>query len=523
MEVRFKQEFKKLKNRILIFGLLLFLACVGLSVIWQKSIKEELAVQATKLLGRNISAFEMREAIAALNGIQTDSFHSISYFGPNEEKIISLPPLVEETKFINQSVFYKFMYGEVVGRLYWDESKKDRMMGSISFIYPRFGLTLYAIAIWLIIALWLWNFLAKSQVKIQKNIDDEFKTQQALFLASLTKKIKHDIRSPLSVLEALIEEKPKDEKWFLEQCSLSIKRINEIISEVDQHQSGVVREKQSLKALHEINPLALQIVNEKRLVHRNQITYEFDGTMCFTDIDGGKLKATLSNLLDNAIEASHTLGAIKLKVTSDDVLTNIQVIDEGRGIPNVMIPELCSEGFTFGKAKGSGLGLFYAKKLVEEAGGNIQIDSLEGVGTTVTLFIPKKKTPIWALSKINVHDFSFIHVCDDQCYIRDLWKMRLESLGFKGEVFYFSSGEELLESASVNDNSLYLIDYHMGDNNLRGIDLIKQIERPHNSILVTGHFDDARIQYLCSEVGCKLLAKDQIANFGLQESYPSQS
>jgi len=513
MPANFQQEFKQLQKKIFGFGFLLFLACLGLSVIWQKSIKEELAEQATKLLGRSISTLAMRETIAAINGIQPNSFHSITYFGPNGEKVITLPPTIEKG-YKSKNLWNDLVYADIAGDLYWDGSNREHIMGSIHFIYNRFGLAPYAIVIWFFIALWLWYFLSRSQIKIQKNMDIEFETQQALFLASLTKKIKHDIRSPLSVLEALFEEKPKDEKWFLEQGSLSIKRINEIISEVDKNKSGVYREKQNLEALYEVKYLAQQIVNEKLLLRQNHIECIFDEAICYTRIDGGKLKATLSNLLDNAIEASQSKDQIQLKISSDDSLIMIQVMDQGIGISSENLPKLCTEGFTYGKSHGSGLGLFYAKKLIEDYGGNIQIESIEGKGTTITLLIPKITTPSWALGLVNIHEYHSIVICDDQSYIRDLWKMRIQSLDYKGKSYFFSSGEELEGSELLLKDSLYLIDYDLGADKLRGTELIKKYLNPNHSFLVTGHFDDAKIQNQCSEIGCKLLAKDQISNFG---------
>jgi CheY-like chemotaxis protein len=389
----------------------------------------------------------------------------------------------------------------------------DRVKGSILFVYPRFGLALYAIAVWLVIAIWLTYFLSQSQLRIQNNIEVDFKNQQALFLASLMKKIKHDIRSPLSVLEALIEDKPKDEKWFQEQCLLALKRINEIISESDQHKSGIYLTEQKRQSLFEIKSLAQQIITEKHLLIDNVIECEFDLTPCFTKIDAGKLKATLSNILDNAIQASEEKSKIKLKIETDETLTIIQVIDSGKGIPSHILPKLCSEGFTHGKSNGSGLGLYYAKKLVEGIGGNIQIESTEGFGTTVTLLIPKIETPSWSFEKIDIHQYKSVIICDDQDYIRDLWKMRLKDLGFNGEISFFKNGEELLAENATFGSPLYLIDYDMGKENIRGIELIKRLNHPLNSILVTGHYDDSKIQNLCSEVGCKLLAKDQIARF----------
>ncbi len=92
--------------------------------------------------------------------------------------------------------------------------------------------------------------------------------------------------------------------------------------------------------------------------------------------------------------------------------------------------------------------------------------------------------------------------------------MRLQSLDYKGKSYFFSSGEELEGSDFPIKDSLFLIDYDLGAYKLRGNELIKMYLNPSHSLLVTGHFDDAKIQTLCTEIGCKLLAKDQISSFG---------
>lgn len=96
-----------------------------------------------------------------------------------------------------------------------------------------------------------------------------------------------------------------------------------------------------------------------------------------------------------------------------------------------------------------------------------------------------------------------------------MWKKRLLSLDYKGESYFFSSVEELQSSDLPFKDSLYLIDYDLGTDKLRGTELIKKYLNPSHSFLVTGHFDDPKIQNLCVEIGCKLLAKDQISSFGV--------
>ena len=70
----------------------------------------------------------------------------------------------------------------------------------------------------------------------------------------------------------------------------------------------------------------------------------------------------------------------------------LRVRDEGhRLFPAIDLPRIfdrATRAANVGKRKGTGLGLSFAKRLVELAGGTIQIASVEGLGTTVEVFFP---------------------------------------------------------------------------------------------------------------------------------------
>jgi two-component system nitrogen regulation sensor histidine kinase GlnL len=63
------------------------------------------------------------------------------------------------------------------------------------------------------------------------------------------------------------------------------------------------------------------------------------------------------------------------------------VIDEGGGIPAAVRPRIFDPFFTT-KDRGLGLGLALCHRILEEHRGAIQVDSVEGRGTTVTCFLP---------------------------------------------------------------------------------------------------------------------------------------
>jgi len=99
------------------------------------------------------------------------------------------------------------------------------------------------------------------------------------------------------------------------------------------------------------------------------------------------LERAIKNILTNAIEAVNGKGKIKVATRRDNNSIFIKFSDSGPGIPPERLKNIF-EDFTTTKRKGLGLGLATARKLVEEIGGRIGIDSQPGQGTKVKLIFP---------------------------------------------------------------------------------------------------------------------------------------
>jgi signal transduction histidine kinase len=111
--------------------------------------------------------------------------------------------------------------------------------------------------------------------------------------------------------------------------------------------------------------------------------------------DEDKVKQLLFILLDNARKYSEESITVEAGITGDDAF--IRVIDRGIGIPKEELGQVFERFYRVDKARsrairedegGAGLGLSLAKEIAEAIGVRIEIDSIEGVGTTVKLGIP---------------------------------------------------------------------------------------------------------------------------------------
>ncbi len=100
------------------------------------------------------------------------------------------------------------------------------------------------------------------------------------------------------------------------------------------------------------------------------------------------------NLISNAVKYTPEGGAIRVELSYDDDKIIGQVSDTGIGISQQDLPRLFTEFFRAENAKklglpGTGLGLVIAKRVVEGAGGQLQVDSTIGKGSTFTFTLPR--------------------------------------------------------------------------------------------------------------------------------------
>lgn len=115
--------------------------------------------------------------------------------------------------------------------------------------------------------------------------------------------------------------------------------------------------------------------------------------------DRGHFDRMLANLLDNAIRFTRRGGEIRLGAWTAEKGVVIEVTDTGTGMPAEQLTRL-SEPFALPDHTcardhdGIGLGIAIARAIAERSGGKLAIDSLEGVGTTVAIYLPMEARPI---------------------------------------------------------------------------------------------------------------------------------
>ena len=137
---------------------------------------------------------------------------------------------------------------------------------------------------------------------------------------------------------------------------------------------------------------AVKVVDE--MAKKGAVAIEVVTTGRDIECDKERLVQVIVNFLSNAIKFSKAGQTVTVRALLHDQEIEIQVVDQGRGMPADFIAnrlfQLYSQADADDKVKrgGTGLGLYIAKKIVEEHSGQIGANSVEGAGSTFWFRVP---------------------------------------------------------------------------------------------------------------------------------------
>jgi two-component system, sporulation sensor kinase E len=106
--------------------------------------------------------------------------------------------------------------------------------------------------------------------------------------------------------------------------------------------------------------------------------------------DVAQLKQVFFNVLKNALQAMSDGGLITVECRASNDFVEIHFTDTGKGISQENLGRILEPYFTT-RAGGTGLGLLIVERIVRAHGGEIGIESEEGVGTTVSVRLPRRE------------------------------------------------------------------------------------------------------------------------------------
>ncbi len=211
----------------------------------------------------------------------------------------------------------------------------------------------------------------------------------------------HDLRTPLTTMTMAAsmllerEDLPDEASRFVVMIERAARRMTEMIGTLLDF-TRVRVSGQPLPVTRSPNDVAdvvRELVEESRAAWRGwAIELEVTGNTEH-EIDAARITQALSNLLTNAVAYGDSNQPIRLSVDGDDDAVVIRVHNEGRAIPEWLLPVLF-DPFVRGQPDvvsphGLGLGLFVVKQIVLSHGGTITVESSERAGTTFTIRLPR--------------------------------------------------------------------------------------------------------------------------------------
>ena len=220
-----------------------------------------------------------------------------------------------------------------------------------------------------------------------------FTTQQR-FLADVS----HELRTPLTVIKGnveLIRKIGEADEESLSSIEDEADRLTRLVGDLlleTQAESG----KLPLSfAPVELDTLLLEVFKEMRVLARERVQMkitEIDQIQVRGDRD--RLKQVLINLVSNAVNYTPRGGDVTLGLARAGEQARLIVHDTGKGISKEDIPHIFERFYrgeqsrTRSKLSGFGLGLSIAYWIVNLHGGNIEVDSPDGKGTTFCIWLP---------------------------------------------------------------------------------------------------------------------------------------
>ncbi len=137
------------------------------------------------------------------------------------------------------------------------------------------------------------------------------------------------------------------------------------------------------------------IAQVQQSTDRHRLTLSTSHSPLLAHLDGGRIEQVLANLLTNAIKYSPAGGPVEVTLRAEierqEALISIR--DQGIGIPQAEQAHLfgrfvrATNGQAYG-ISGTGLGLYLCRELVEQHGGHIWFESIEGAGSTFSIRLP---------------------------------------------------------------------------------------------------------------------------------------
>lgn len=243
--------------------------------------------------------------------------------------------------------------------------------------------------------------IVKSQIfNILKNkkAQELISSNKESFLATVAHDLKTPIRAGINALNLLLEENlgeledPQQE--IVEDILNSTRFMQDMVDNIlckNKIENDKITLRKTSHSVKELVEHCIELTKHIVAPKQQQIELTSDVENTFLLMDFLEMKRAMHNLIANASEYSPIGGKILIKIFNNEDKMGFFVQDFGHGIDLENQEDVFSQYMSFAKKYkrvGSGLGLYITKKIVEEHGGEIFLNSQVGFGTKITVLLP---------------------------------------------------------------------------------------------------------------------------------------
>jgi signal transduction histidine kinase len=210
----------------------------------------------------------------------------------------------------------------------------------------------------------------------------------------------HELRTPLNALRSRLEvtlEQPRDAEEVRKALAETAQEVEGLAHVVNsmmrlaQSETGLAPEQKIpvdlSSLLHEVSDFFAPLAEEAEVTLELQV-----GSGVEIPGDPAWLHELFANLLDNAIKYTPAGGRVQVRLSSEEGILSVEVADDGVGIEASDLPSIFQPFHRVGnrsEAPGVGLGLPIAREIARAHGGELQVESRIGEGTTLTVRLPE--------------------------------------------------------------------------------------------------------------------------------------
>jgi len=335
------------------------------------------------------------------------------------------------------------------------------------------------------------------ETQFQELQDQLFQAQKMEIIGTLAAGVAHDFNNLLQVIRGnnglVLLQLPADStlRPYAEQVNLATFRAADITKQLLSF-SRDSKEKDTVLDLNEVVDEAAHLVRRSLRGHINLEIKLGPGPLPIR-VDSTRCNQALLNLCVNAQDAMPDGGQITIRSEAlrltreqaeghggalDQEFARCSVTDTGTGIPRELLQRIFDPFFTTKeKGKGTGLGLAIVKRVVEEAGGFLEVESVPGRGTTFHLFLPIAHEALTAQPAPVQEGINYgagrVLVVEDMDLLREFNRSFLQTAGMT--VLTAANGREALDLLERETEPVDLLFTDFSMPGMNGIELIEQV------------------------------------------------